>query len=161
MPSGSFSKDSSPLGLIKMLQRQISNPDTLSRTFWEPNPPCAHPCQVPPGNTRSDNLQKKPIYPSGQAWSTSPPHHSRLTGWPSPALGGVGPGVRLHRPGHKGFPKEWCLSPSQQAGTASVGRREGDSCAQKTYSPRRFLLEDPNLSSPDRNCSLTSPLKVL
>lgn len=145
MPSGSFSKDSSPLRLTKMLQRQSSNPDTLSRTFWEPN----FPEHIASGNTRSDNLKKKPIYPSGQAWSTAPPHCSRFTGWPSPALGGVGLEVRLPRPGHKELPKKCCLSQSQQAGTDSMARGKGGRwLSPKTYSPRRFLLEDPNPLQP-------------
>lgn len=147
MPSGSFSKDSSPLGLIKMLQRQTSSPDTVSRTFGEVNPPWAHPsCFWKHQEWQPSN---KSIFPSGQAWSTALPtvpgsladHLQPLVEWD---LGSVSAGQDTTGSPESGvFP-----SPGRLEQLQVEEGREWDGWAQKTYSPRRFLSEDPNPLQP-------------
>lgn len=146
MPSGSFSKDSSPLRLTKMLQRQSSNPDTLSRTFWEPN----FPEHIASGNTRSEHLGKKRQFtpqgkPGAQPLPTAPgslcDHLQPLVQWD---LGSDFPGQDT-----KGSPKSGVSpNPSKLEQIQWQEGREGDGWAQKTYCPRRFLLEDPNPLQP-------------
>lgn len=156
MPSGYFSKDSSPLRLIKMLQKQISNPDTQEHFESQTLPE-----DIASGNRRGDYLQKKAHLPlrASLEHSLSPLFQVHQLTISSPWWSGTW-GQSLHARTQRD-PQKVASLPIPASWNSFNWKREGRGMAEpkKLTAPGGFYKRIQMPSTSDRNCSPMYPLK--